>query len=458
VKSTVSTATETKRMLSGHEVTIESIVMCNPSYANQLVCLCLAGIVLEVLMSVIARSVAAFVRRSEQIKYNMLMEVTQGLKNEIHAPWIITAFDAWSKKKGIESSILMPTFEEFLKCGGGGDGDDDAKNNKKEWDSRDEAVDSYLKSDSRRNVWTDFAIDKEAGELAMSLQHLFSGTVALLAVTIATDRESFLTLARWSILLEAGWEAFDTVKNIIYPFITSRFNFASLLLMCHHVTLYMFLPLNRISLPGPIGYDITVLVIMLAGLPGLTSILGFIKKNVDSSTPKGRIVFLTTQVLITTTMVTTRGPCWVYFAFRILKSLWNDGTPWPIFLCYALAILMFSFFNLIVIHFCQKGLKSALKKFHQDYKVVEETKRPSMGKRPTMSRNLSIIDVLAQEANISGRISVRRSITLMGVDYELDDEEVKELDVQLSIRQMSSKNMSMRSSFFFSTLTDIKKD
>jgi len=352
----------------------------------------------------------------------------------------------------------MPTFEEFLKCGGGGDGDDDAKNNKKEWDSRDEAVDSYLKSDSRRNVWTDFAIDKEAGELAMSLQHLFSGTVALLAVTIATDRESFLTLARWSILLEAGWEAFDTVKNIIYPFITSQFNFASLLLMCHHVTLYMFLPLNRISLPGPIGYDITVLVIMLAGLPGLTSILGFIKKNVDSSTPKGRIVFLTTQVLITTTMVTTRGPCWVYFAFRILKSLWNDGTPWPIFLCYALAILMFSFFNLIVIHFCQKGLKSALKKFHQDYKVVEETKRPSMGKRPTMSRNLSIIDVLAQEANISGRISVRRSITLMGVDYELDDEEVKELDVQLSIRQMSSKNMSMRSSFFFSTLTDIKKD
>jgi len=115
VKSTVSTATETKRMLSGHEVTIESIVMCNPSYANQLVCLCLAGIVLEVLMSVIARSVAAFVRRSEQIKYNMLMEVTQGLKNEIHAPWIITAFDAWSKKKGYRKQHSNADFRGVLK-------------------------------------------------------------------------------------------------------------------------------------------------------------------------------------------------------------------------------------------------------------------------------------------------------------------------------------------------------
>lgn len=444
-------------LLASYGVTIKSIVACDPSYANQFLCLFLAGIVLEVLISLIARSVAALVHRSKRVEHNILQELIEGLKNEESSLYITDGFDTWCKKNGIEAGVIEPTFEEFLKCGDGGGGDGKGDDGVK-FDSRDEAADVYLKSDSRRKVWARFAVHSQAYQLAVSIQHMFSGIAALLAVTVTDDRELFLTLARWSILLEAGYEAFDMVKKVIYPFIIHRkFDLMTFLLACHHVTLYMFLPLNRISIPGPIGYEIIVLVILCAGLVGPISILNFLKKNMDSTTPNGRMIFLATQILTSTIFVVTRGPCWIYLAFRILRSLWNDGTPWPIFLSYALAGLLFSFFNLFLIIWCRKGTQSALKKFREGAEV-KETERPIMGKRPTMGRSLSIIDVLAQEVNTSKRSSLKTSIMLMGVDYELDDEEVKELDLRSSTRRLSVKNNRMKSSFFFSTRDTLKEE
>jgi len=409
-------------------VTVDSILACDPSYANQFVCLCLAAIAMNMLIYVLARNIAALIRRLDLVKSNLLTETIDSLKNEEFAHFIISDFNKWSKKKGKGSTIIKPTFEEILKSGG---------SNQKEWVSRDEAVDAYMTSE-RREMWMEYVIDTQSGGLAMSMQHMVSGIFALLALTSTDNQESFLTLARWSVLFEAGWEAFDTVGNIIIPLIRRKFNFGSIILGCHHVVLYLFLPLNQILLPSGIGRDVATCFILCAGLVGPLGTLNFIKNNVDSSSTNGKLVFMTLQIVISASYVITRGPCWFYLAYRMLKYSWNDGTTWPLFLLLVLATVLFSLFNLIIIHFCWKGMRNAVKKMKgsaADENDAEDTTVPKMSRRPTMQRKSSILDLVAQEANMSRRSSLKRSISLMGVDYTLDDEEVITLDRCATVRR-----------------------
>lgn len=383
-------------------------------------------------MYVLAKNIAPLIHRLDVVKANMLTEKIDMLKNEDYAHIIITEFNVWSRRKGKGSPIIQPTFEEILKS---------SDSNRKELQSRNEAVDAYMTSE-RREIWMDYVIDTQSYDLAMSMQHMVSGIFALLALTITDNQESFLTLARWSVLFEAGWEAFDVIRNIIFPLIRRELNAKSFLLGCHHVALYLFLPINRILLSSGIGYDIAILFILCAGLVGPLSALNFIKNNVDTSSPNGKSIFMTLQIVITTAFVITRGPCWFYLAYRMLMYSWNDGTPWPLFLSFVFAVLLFSFFNFVLCHFCLKGLRNA------SNKLKGSTTAAVDDRRPTIRRKSSILDLVAQETNMSMRSSLRRSVSLMGVDYILDDEEVITLDRCSSIRR----------SKVFSVLVDVKED
>jgi len=158
-----------------------------------------------------------------------------------------------------------------------------------------------------------------------------------------------------------------------------------------------------------------------------------VKDNADISTPVGKIVTITFQFLISFTMISTRGPYWIYIVYKMLTPLWKDGVSWLLFLGCASVCFVFSLFNLAVCFFCYKGMRSTLKKLKKDTATaIDETTESNVGRRSMIRRTSIVLDALAQEVNM-GRKSMRRSISIMSVDYELDEEEVHVLERRSSI-------------------------
>jgi len=220
-------------LFGGHNISLTSVLACDPSYTVQLVCLALAAVVMEVVTYVIAKFVGVCLQRLDRIKSNLLADWTDGLKSTMLSTPYISGFNKWCKKRGKIDFIIEPA----------------------EWSPLDESVDEYMLIEPNRKAWTNFAVDAKADVVAMNMQHTVSGVFALFAI-MTDEREAFLTFARWSVLLEAGWEASDTFKNVLVPLFNGTFDADALLRVLHHVALYIFFPVNRILLVSTIGRDV----------------------------------------------------------------------------------------------------------------------------------------------------------------------------------------------------------
>jgi len=428
--------------LQKFNISVQSILACDPSYTIQFICLCVAAIVIEIFIYLLERCIAALFHKLNRVKTNLLSERIDMLKNDDLSKLVVPRFNKWCNEKGELISTANTnkprTFKSIFQWK-----DDDKQ-------SRSEVVDAYMNNPPQKELWTKFAVDEEATELTMCMQHMVSGIFAILALNASHDPESFLIFARWSVLFEAGWEVSDSAKHIFDMISTGRIEFHNILYLSHHVVLYMSLPLNRILLPSRMGPDIEVLFVLCVGLVGPVAIIKFLKNNVNTSVPRGRITFCLLQLLSSITMIITRGPCWFYFAYRILRTLWKDeSTTLFLFICSGLTCFLFSAFNVFVIFFCWKGIKNAINKM----KMTEDD--TNLRIKPDF-RKSSLIDVLAQEANMSSRMSINRSMSLMGVDYLLDKDEVMTLNKRASQRTLSVNN-SLQTSFLFSH-ANVKED
>lgn len=397
---------------------LKSILECDPSYPVQFVCLAVATIVMELVIKVIEKLVVVVLNRLYRIKDNLLQEMIGNLKNEEFYPFFISMFNEWCEKQGKKDHIIDPA----------------------EGSLSDESVDKYMSTGINRKLWTDFAVKSEANMNAVNIQHSFSGALAMFALT--RDNEvAFLTFARWAVFLEVGFEASDMIKIILIPLASGSFEFSKVFIqILHHIALYLFLPINRILLPSSIGRDVAACFVAFAGIGAPCIILGWAKNNANISTPFGKFVIIVSQGLITLSMFLSRGPYWCYLAQKIMLTLWRENTSQALLLGVALACVLFSFFNIFVCFFLYKGLCNTIKRLKNKNMstLVEKATEPNVGHRRSLLKRTSIvIDELAQEVNI-GRRSVRRSISIMGVDYDLEEKEVHVLKRRSIVRRTSS--------------------
>jgi len=420
------------------DVSLHSILDCEPSYANQFVCLILAGIAMELTMDILGKIVTMVCQQcSEGYKDNLLEDQINKLKNEAFCRLTLESYDKWSNDD--EKSI----FEELLKC----------------FDNNyDQTTEAFMKNDARRGKWKNYSFVGKGKEIAMGMQHMISGLFGLYAVCMTNNQDSFLQCARWGILFEAGWELFSIFKNILYPlFFLGEFSMMSLLDLFHHVTLYFFLPMNLTLLPSRIGRDVSLAIFLYAAAPGFGILISQVKNNADASTPMGMAVTLLSQLALGIIFIPTRGVHWWYFAYTLLKFAWDEKVSWPIFLFYVLFVVFFSIFNIFNMLWMWKGMVKSYKKYQKFITSSEkEDKKEVLNRLPLRksAKSSSMMDAMANHVNMSSsnRSSLRRSASLMGVDYELDEDEVQEVAKLTSMRNLKlSSNMSFRGSTLLSS-------
>ena len=133
-----------------YDISVDSVLRCDPSLANQIACLILAGLAMELFMKALAKLVCAILNRSsEAVTDKLLLEQIDNLKNEEFAVFSIKRFEDWCKKNPRKANCIKddPTIEDFMKRVNDGD-----------FKSRDEAIVAYMKSTKRRNVWTEISV------------------------------------------------------------------------------------------------------------------------------------------------------------------------------------------------------------------------------------------------------------------------------------------------------------
>jgi len=424
-------------------ITVDSVLRCDSSGANYIAGLLLAALAILLVMDVFAKLICAFLRRcSEEVTDKLLLELIDGAKNPLFFPILVKFFNDWCEKNSFENN---PTIEDFVKRFDDGD-----------FESRDEAVESYFKSKTRRDAWKELAIVSQGPDLARSMQHIVSGCFGLYALTITNDQDSFLTFARWGILFEAGWELTDSMK-ILYKVMTGGgFEFGDLFGLAHHGTLWLSYVLYTSLLPSEMGWDICLACFLYAGFVSIGAPFQFMKNfaNIDLTETKGKVIYMILQSQSIFTVMLPRGPHWIYFACKLMRHLWNTGVSWPAFILSAVLVVGFSGVNAFLIFFMYKGFRSAIKKMRKSNEELKgEQKRGAALLRAR--RKSSMINVIAQEASVSSRrTNRRRSMTLMGLDYELDDDEVEEIEE----RMKGSKGGRRSSLFSFTDTTNTTKE
>jgi len=397
-------------------ISVDSVLRCDPSLANFIACFVLATLAVQAFMKVLEKLICAILHRSpEAVTDNLLLEIIDNLRREASFSQAAESFDDWCKKNSVPND---PTIAEFVKRVDDGD-----------FGSRDEAIDAYMKSKTRRDTWKEFGISQQGFGQPIMLQHLLSGVFGLYAVTMANDQDSFLMFARWGVLLEVGYELVDTFKQL-HPIITNEFGFGNLLMLFHHGTLYMSYPFYFYLLPSKMGWDIALAIVLYSGLVGIMVPFSFLKNfaDIDLTETKGKVMYMAISSMTIPCMLIPRSVHWCYFAQKLLRFAWNEGQSWPLFAVTVVCVVIFSVFNGLSCFFVFKGLRRAIKKVRKGTEELEEDKKKDAALLRSRRRS-SLINAIAQEANVnSRRISRRRSISLMGVDYELDDDEVEEIE------------------------------
>eukprot|EP00588_Corethron_pennatum_P028356 CAMPEP_0194321716 /NCGR_PEP_ID=MMETSP0171-20130528/17904_1 /TAXON_ID=218684 /ORGANISM="Corethron pennatum, Strain L29A3" /LENGTH=128 /DNA_ID=CAMNT_0039079719 /DNA_START=101 /DNA_END=484 /DNA_ORIENTATION=- len=112
--------------LGGHNISLTSVLACDPSYTVQAVCLALAAVSMEVVIYAIAKLVGLCLQRLDRITGNILAEWIDGLKSTDFSPLCIDKFNKWCKKEGKIDFVIEPT----------------------EWSPLDESVDKYMAIES----------------------------------------------------------------------------------------------------------------------------------------------------------------------------------------------------------------------------------------------------------------------------------------------------------------------
>jgi len=325
-------------------------------------------------------------------------------------------FDDWCKKNSI---INDPSIDDFVKRVDEGG-----------FKSKDEAIDAYMKSQTRRNVWKEYAIFIQGDSMSMALQHGAAGLFGLYALTMTTDQDSFLMFARWGILFEAGWEVFDLIFSIAPTIFTNEFGVMQVCAIFHHITGFLFLPINQVLLPSKIGRDFTLTLFLYTVLPCMMTPVLFLKNyaDFDLTKPSGKLMFMSIQVMNIFTVCIPRGPHWCYFVQKVLRFSWDEGHSWPRIAMLVLCAFTLSCVNLLMIFFTYKGVRNAIKKVQKSTKELKEEKMKDAALLRSRRRS-SLLNVIAQEANVSSRrASTKRSISIMGLDFELDDDEINEIE------------------------------
>merc|ERR1719343_1611030 len=113
----------------------------------------------------------------------------------------------------------------------------------------------------------------------MQLQHCSAGVLGLCAL-LASDAQTFTWYCRWGLLLEAGWELGDYLKNIL-PKIYAGRGKETIPLVLHHFALYGVLPVNVYVVDGACGREVAWLLVIMAGLVGPVAVFTLIKSTLN---------------------------------------------------------------------------------------------------------------------------------------------------------------------------------
>jgi hypothetical protein len=107
---------------------------------------------------------------------------------------------------------------------------------------------------------------------------------------LASDEPSFLWFVRWGVMFEAGWELFDTIKNVVPSVFAGKPNLNVVIPVFHHVCLYIALPANILMVDGPCGRELAWLLVICAGIVGPVGMLNFTKTLCDWDVPWERVL------------------------------------------------------------------------------------------------------------------------------------------------------------------------
>eukprot|EP00747_Dinoflagellata_sp_TGD_P171055 gnl/TRDRNA2_/TRDRNA2_204156_c0_seq1.p1 gnl/TRDRNA2_/TRDRNA2_204156_c0~~gnl/TRDRNA2_/TRDRNA2_204156_c0_seq1.p1 ORF type:complete len:408 (+),score=84.25 gnl/TRDRNA2_/TRDRNA2_204156_c0_seq1:67-1290(+) len=206
------------------------------------------------------------------------------------------------------------------------------------------SVDAYMaKHDSHRKAFSDFACKVGSETLMLQLQHGIAGGLGALALCVS-DQATFVTLARWGMLCEAGWELGDWLLNIIPSIINGRAAMVVPMIL-HHFCLYGLIPANLYAIDGPCGRYIAWALLIMAGIIGPLGSLMFAKQCLDFEKPiekrVGDVILLSVVVIV----LVSRGPVWWWLAYELVTNSKELG-----FAVHALFIalaVLFSLFNVI---------------------------------------------------------------------------------------------------------------
>jgi len=218
-----------------------------------------------------------------------------------------------------------------------------------------------------------FCLEMQADIMAVYMQHGLAGACALWATTMTSDKASFLKFARWGVLFEAGWELFDSWKNILYPtiFKGKAFDFRKFTLLAHHVTLYSCLLLNRMLLETDyLGRDLAWGIALYAGWIGPLAILNFTKSFADVSTLSGMLTYTGCHLVSVLGFAFGRAIHWPYLAYKLVTQFLGEN--WMGFSFGCLMVLLFSLCNLVFILITWKRFLKSVKKIQKSYAELKE--------------------------------------------------------------------------------------
>lgn len=389
------------------DVTLQTVLYCDPSDGNIFVCLVIATVFIKILIQVLTKVIFVILSSllTEPTKAIIIEEKAETLKSQLSKDFLLKQYNDWLSL----NKVVIPDVDTFY--GSGCIGVNKWERESRPWLSWEEAIDAYVKNEDYRKQFTKFALEVTAKDLATYMQHGLSAAFAMLALYYHSKEPTlFLIFARWSVYLESGWEVLNT-RNTVGKSGLTIFNIYGL---THHVSLWFTIPLIKDLLPSSVGPDIVLLWTICAGTVGPMSVMRFVKYTIDTTTKGGKVWQFVWQVALVSTFVISRGPVWFYFSCNILTTLWKDGASY-LFLIAVLMFTMFSLYNVFGFVFAWRGLEKSLRKLNSGF-----TRRKS---------STASIDTLVKRLNTTGpRTSVMKSISVAGIDFELDETEQWELE------------------------------
>jgi hypothetical protein len=328
----------------------DSILACDPTVEIQLISLFVAALMVWLFMRMSTAMMSFVFVRSKGIREARIKEFSAIMENfDSFTILLNLAYDLHvvSTHPKLYVSGDTPTYAQWMTAGGTpGNGLT--------------SFETYLSDRKRRDLFTEFACAGLARELSTSFVHSVAGALGLVAL-LAADRTNFLLFARLGVLWEAGYELTHYFSHVLPAIYNREITLRMVFTILHHTTLFTFLQINLVLLPGIIGREVAWSLFLMAGCVGPVGLLNFWKNQCDLSLNSDEInTYMTLQLIQGFFYISTRFFAWLYLANKMLYKLWNaeDFEPNFFALCSSI-IASVTIVNLLICEFCRLGLIKA---------------------------------------------------------------------------------------------------